>query len=322
MTSNRPQHPILATSALTMADGSNVFLAASVLGLMRSTDDGATWHDAYASLGPEAPITTMAIAASPSFDDDQYLLAGAIDGVLVSNDAGATWSALTLPPPPPAISSFVFSPTFSEDGFVFAGTLEDGVYRSGNRGAQWEAWNFGLTDLNVLDLAISPDFSVDETLLAATESGVYRSTNRGRSWREIPFPTDLSPVISLAVSPLYGTDHTLFAGTESLGLHRSNDDGDNWTQLGDGDIEGAVNALVVSCDHRSRPHLLILVDDRILLSLDGGDSWSDMRLDQVPHATVASIAPISPVGPITQLLIGLVDGTVGKTGARIPGYHT
>ena len=319
MESEELQNAVFATVALTTADGATIFFAASISGLVRSTGGGRTWHDAYASLSPEAPITTMVIAGSPAFASDRFVVAGAIDGVLISHDAGVTWTAIQLPAPPPAISSFAFSPDFREDGIVFAGTLEDGVYRSTDRGEHWDAWNFGLTDLHVLDLALSPDFSADQTLFAAAESGVYRSTNGGRSWNDLPFPPDLAPVISFETSPLYGTDHTLFAGTESRGLHRSTDGGDSWSPLGVGPIEGTVNAMEFSTDYAIRPQILALVNDGVVLSSDGGESWSDMHLDPAPRASITSMSPITPVGPSMELLLGLMDGTVARANAQVSG---
>lgn len=308
---------IYATVAAISGDGSRVCFAASISGLMRSTDEGRTWHDAYASLDPQAPITTMAVAASHAFAADHYVLAGTIDGVLVSNDAGVTWSALEFPAPPPAISSFVFSPRFSQDGFVFAGTLEAGIYCSTGRGMQWAAWNFGLTDLTVLDLAISPRFATDGTLFAGTESGVFRSTNGGRAWRDISFPAELAPVISIATSPLYAVDHTLFVGTESHGLYRSTDHGENWTPLGQGHIAGAVNTLVFSSDYAFRPQILALVNDEVVLSLDGGDTWSTMALEQGLQPAITSMAPMTAVGSDMELLLGFADGSVATSKANV-----
>ena len=55
--------------------------------------------------------------------------------------------------------------------------MDDGVYRSADRGVRWVAFNFGLLDLHVSCLAVSPDYADDETLLAGTESGIFESTN-------------------------------------------------------------------------------------------------------------------------------------------------
>jgi len=89
----------------------------------------------------------------------------------------------------PLVSSLVISPNYTHDGTLLAGTMEDGVFRSADRGSHWVAWNFGLLDLNVLYVAISPHFACDEILFAGTETGIFRSTNVGRAWREMDFPS-------------------------------------------------------------------------------------------------------------------------------------
>ncbi len=130
---------------------------------------------------------------------------------------GRRWPCLDRRPialPPPFVHSLAVSPQFAQDGVVLAGTMEDGVFRSGDRGAQWAAWNFGLLDLSVLCLSMSPAYADDETVFAGTDSGIFRSMNGGRAWRELEFPPDWAPVLSLALSPGFGADGMLFAGTE------------------------------------------------------------------------------------------------------------
>ncbi len=317
MESEQLRNAIYATAALTTVEGTRTCFAASISGLIRSNDDGHTWQDAYASLNPQKPITTIAIAGSPTFASDRYVLSGTIDGVLVSHDAGVTWSAIQLPAPPPAISSFAFSPNFDEDGTVFAGTLKDGVYRSTDRGQRWDVWNFGLTDLQVLDLAVSPDFANDQTLFAAAESGVYRSTNGGRSWNDVPFNPDLAPVISLTISPSYSADNTILAGTEACGLHGSTDRGQSWTPLGDGYLEGAVNAIMFSAEPTDHPRILVLAENRVVASSDGGTSWSEILLEPPPLASIASMVPIRSDREDVELLLGLMDGTTTISRGRV-----
>ena len=65
-------------------------------------------------------------------------------------------------------------------------------------GLGWTAWNFGLLDLNVLCLAVSPDDAQDET--SPDRSGIFRSTNGGRAWREVA-PALVSTLFSAAFAP-------------------------------------------------------------------------------------------------------------------------
>ena len=117
-------------------------------GLYRSDDGGDTWHSAYDALNLEAPLATLVVALSPDFPSNQGVYAGVPGGILRSSDGGKSWFVETLRPPPPVVSSLVISPNFAQDGVLLAGTNEDGVFRSADRGRHWSAWNFGLLDLN------------------------------------------------------------------------------------------------------------------------------------------------------------------------------
>jgi photosystem II stability/assembly factor-like uncharacterized protein len=226
---------------------------------------------------------------------------------LRSINGGRTWEVATLSSPPPVVTALAVSPNYVRDGVVFAGTAEDGVFRSADRGSHWVAWNFGLLDLNVLYLALSPDFATDQTLFAGTETGIFRSTNGGRAWREVDFPEDWAPVLSLVLSPDYGRDRLLFAGTESCGLCCSRDRGATWQRLGEDAIPGAVNAVIVSPRYSARPDLLVLTDEGLLVSRDAGSSWSVVAPDLTAGQGLISV--VAPLGldPGAPVLVGRAD---------------
>ena len=121
--------------------------AARATGLYRSTDGGASWQPAYGSLSLQSDLVTSAVAVSPDFVRDRTVFAGCSGGIVCSYDAGQTWHVITLPTPPSIVSCLAFSPTYADDGIAFLGTMEDGVYRSADRGQNWARWNFGLFDL-------------------------------------------------------------------------------------------------------------------------------------------------------------------------------
>jgi len=306
----------LATSPNFARDG--ICFAARGSGLYRSHDGGEAWQFAYDGLNLEAPLATMAVVVSPYFESDGSVFAGVPGGVLRSYDGGTTWHVTTLPSPPPVVSALVISPDYARDGTLLAGTLEDGVFRSADRGRRWTAWNFGLLDLDVFCVAISPDFGRDETLFVGTETGIFRSTNGGRAWREVNFPIDLAPVISLALSPGYADDGVLFAGTESHGLFGSDDRGRTWSRLAEAAITGAVNAIVLSPQFPARPDLLVMLSDALLVSRDGGGTWSDWKPGLALEEGMASVAAPQGLDPDAPLLIGLAEGGVLLLGERVP----
>jgi photosystem II stability/assembly factor-like uncharacterized protein len=296
--------------ALAGSPDLHISLSARSSGLYRSEDGGLTWHGAYGSLNLQTPLPTAAVALSPGFASDRTVFAGVPGGILRSADGGHTWTAVQLRSPPPFVYSLVVSPDYAQDGVVLAGTMEDGVFRSGDRGAHWAAWNFGLLDLSVLCLSMSPAYADDETVFAGTDSGIFRSMNGGRAWRETNFPADWAPVLSLALSPGYGADGMLFAGTESAGLFRSNDQGRTWNRLGEEVIAGPVNSVVLAPDFPAQPAILALLGNALLVSRDGGRSWSDWKPGLPVDRGLTAVAAPQGLGPGAPLLVGLADGAV------------
>lgn len=284
-------------------------------GLYHSTDRGKTWRFAYQSLNPARPLPTMAVAVSPDFAGDQTVFAGVPGGILRSFDGGNSWHISRLPDPPPTVTGLVFSPNYRSDGTVFAGTLEDGVFFSSDRGESWVTWNFGLYDPHVLCMAISPNFAADQTLYIGVEIGIFCSTNKGRTWREVALPAN-DPVLSLAISPTYAGNGILLAGTENRGLYLTEDGGKSWVYIAHDAITGAVNAIILSPEFPDRPEILLLLDDAILVSPDGGKSWFQGTTG--PNFEQGTSCIVAPQGlaAAAPLLVGLVEGGVVITERR------
>jgi photosystem II stability/assembly factor-like uncharacterized protein len=258
----------------------------------------------------KAPLPTMAVAVSPDFAVDRTVFVGVPGGILRSFDGGEKWDVVQLPSPPPVISTLVVSPDYARDGILLASTIEDGVFSSSNRGGHWVAWNFGLLDLNTICMDISSDFSRDETLYVGTDSGIFRSTNGGRAWREVDFDLELAPVLSLALSPAYSEDGILFAGTESQGLFRSEDRGRNWVRLGKEVVDEAINGIFLSPEFPAKAEALAMLSERLIISRDGGQSWTQWESPVEFGASLACVAAPQGLDPGAPLLVGLVDGSV------------
>ena len=304
----------IAASPAFAEDG--VCFAARQSGLYRSEDAGASWTPAYDSLNLETALPTMAVAVSPNFASDRRVFTGVAGGVMRSADTGRTWEGVLLPEPPPIVPALAISPGFDRDSILLAGTLEDGVFRSADRGSRWARWNFGLLDLQVFCMALSPYYGNDETVFVGTESGIFRSTNGGRAWREVDFSPELAPVLSLVISPGYthdGEDEgsgVLFAGTESNGLYRSADRGRTWTRLGEEAITEPINGIVLSPGVSSPITILVALTDRLLVSRDGGESWSDWGTGASFEPGITCVAAPLGLDEGAPLLVGLSEGGV------------
>jgi photosystem II stability/assembly factor-like uncharacterized protein len=241
-------------------------LAATVGGLLTSHDGGHTWasHPLF-----KGEVTTC-LAISPGFPQDHTLLVGLPGGVLRSTDAGESWTtselAFSTSPQP---SVLALSPNYQRDGIALAGTFGGGIYRTGDRALRWQPWNFGLLDLSVMSLGLSPAFEEDETIFAGTSTGLFRSKNGGLAWREVDIGGEVS-VISLAMSPNFALDGELLLGTEEVGLYHSNDRGSHWQRLESWQIEGPANALHFVGDDT----LLAASNSGVYTSNDTGQTWA------------------------------------------------
>jgi photosystem II stability/assembly factor-like uncharacterized protein len=161
-----------------------------------------------------------------------------------------------------------------------------------------------------LCMAISPGYADDETLFVGTESGIFRSTNGGRAWREVDFSPDLAPVLSLAISPNYAQDGILLAGTEAHGLFHSHDGGGTWESLSTAAPGGTVNSILLAPDFPAQAHVLALLADGLVVSRDGGRTWSKWGADlPLEYGPTAVLAPHG-LEPGASLLVGLANGQV------------
>ena len=285
--------------ALATAD--RTLYAARKSGLYRSHDAGITWVDALTSLQDSRSLTVTAVVAQV-----HSVFAGVKGAVICSHDAGESWNIVGLASPAPNVVALAISPNYVEDGLVVAGTSDDGVFVSTDRGASWFAWNFGLIDVHVFSLAFSLVYKEDRTLFAGTESGLFVSKNGGRGWSEINFPMDAAPVISLAFSPIYTKDGVIYAGTESNGLFVSDDRGKTWRPLENRLIAGGVNAILI----REQPmhEIWLLLEEKVLYSADKGRSWqaSDIHIRPDKMPMTMSFHPTESA----TLIVGFADGEI------------
>lgn len=177
---------------LAVSPNGATVLAATLTGLFRSTDGGATWTKPGLGV-PQQAVSDVDF--SPS--DPLRAVAGTrAGGVLVSSDAGATWTPATgLPGIVNGVAPRVetaFAP--SNGAVVFASVDLDGgsLYRSSNGGQSFVEVFDGATDMTLNPLGgqgwydnmlfISP---TDETFVVWGGINLYRSTTSGVTFTRI-----------------------------------------------------------------------------------------------------------------------------------------
>jgi hypothetical protein len=170
---------------------------------------------------------------------------------------------------------------------IFVGTL-DGVFKvaKSSTGA-WSLTSQELRGMEVNALALHP--TRRETLYAGVRGGgLFRTDDSGKSWRRIGEKIISDKIRALTLDP--GNPETVYVGTEPPALWRSDDGGVSWKEV-PGVAQLANERRWTYPVPVIQPHIRgIAIDPRnskklclaaqvggLLLSSDGGESWTDVR---------------------------------------------
>lgn len=268
----------------------NTAFAARESGLYRTTDGGKTWINTFESLGVQESVAALALVVSPNYTYDKTIFTGSVGMVLKSTNGGDSWFGVRLQEPIPLVSTMAISPNYAEDGFVYAGTLQDGVFTSANRGEGFTPWNYGLLDQHVYGLTADGKW-----VYAGVDSGVYFSPNNGRRWEELGNVMEFAP-INLAVV----LDDSLLIASEENGLYLTRDGGKTTERIAQEQFPAAVNQLKVV-----DINIVASSDFTVWVSSDKGKSWSEIA--KAPEGTSVMTFAVSPQG---KVLVGFSDGSL------------
>jgi len=292
--------------------------------------------------GPLPAEQVHFIRLSPDYPADQTLFLGISDGSFTrklyrSADGGQTWTQLRggLPEGSYLALDLAISPAFGADRTLFAGGFRsdfwgEGIHRSTDGGDTWQPMWDGLTHLRVYDVALSPDYAADGTLLAYANyqritpwnggRSIFRSTDRGLNWSlvmtstlqalwgDMPPPEEfLPPGLPLPTVRFRSTDY-------GRGVERTTDGGETWepvvvTRQPEFTVRAILPSPNVDTDHT----VYVLSDYDLFRSTDGGEAWErwpDERLagrDYFQRLTAGAISPLLDDGRY-QLFIGTAVG--------------
>jgi photosystem II stability/assembly factor-like uncharacterized protein len=178
------------------------------LGVLKSTDRGRTWTAKSVGLPERNKIEQ--VVPDPRTRGTLYAWGIPAASVFRSTDGGETWLPLASEVPD-ALNVLAIAP--DPPGRIYAGT-RSGLFRSDDGGATWRSADAGLSDRNLLSIAIDP--SKSERLYVGTRAAaVFQSTDGGDTWQ--PFDKGLRDrcVSALAVD---STGRNLYAGTCSTSV--------------------------------------------------------------------------------------------------------
>jgi hypothetical protein len=258
------------------------------LGILSSSDGGATWNNLGADVFRQKAITKIAIDPT---------------------NANTVYAAVS-------------------DGSVNGALGNDGIWRSTDGGITWTNMTASITtSLPYTDvvIAIPPTSTTQATLYMAigsagggAQNGVYKSTDGGMTWNLAGnFPVANAGVIRIAVAASSPT--TIYAAVTSantqglLGMEKSTDGGVTWTRLSNtpdylttpmgGGPQGFYDStLAVDPNDPNKVYAggaggfdptLGFIGSRFVASLDGGNTWFEpngISQHNGPHADHHAIA--------------------------------
>ncbi len=207
--------------------------------VLRSTD-GVHWTTVFATPRQEGGFMggMLGLAVDPVDPSTVYV---SQDGgsVFKTTDNGDTWAAT---PGQPGGTFFTYALTVDENRRVFAGTLENGLWRSADGGASWEQV---LPEQGSIFHCVAVPGAVYAS--SGDDANLYRSTDGGDTWQAL---TSFSSVDdgdgvgdagwAIAVDP-NDPDHILFTRQDPShtadngeGIVETFDGGNTWSELNDG----------------------------------------------------------------------------------------
>lgn len=279
-----------------------ILVATAGQGILRSADDGATWHRLGLKEAIEFDGTVRSLAVDPL--DSSRVLAGADVGLCVSVDGGVHFKKVTSPMDGMTVWSIAHSKT--DPKVVYAGTgapSRGRMYRSDDGGSSWKDLDVelpkfcqGVNRPRILTICAHPERD-GEVWFGVEEGGAWRSRDFGETWSQVDTPESgisNSDIHSIAIACATNDAPTQYFVATVNSIWESTDDGKRWRGQASKDrFDGLYYTRTVQLLDPAGGAMLVAVGDgtpgtrtRIYRSVDRGGSWVSATLHTMPNSTV------------------------------------
>jgi photosystem II stability/assembly factor-like uncharacterized protein len=223
-------------------------------------------------------------------------------------------------PPGGDVRSLVVDPN-NADRF-YLGTLDGQLYTSADAGKNWDLlYNFNKPRLFVDHIIVDPRDS--RTLYVATHrhkeaGGFFKSIDGGHKWRESP---ELRNEALHSLTQSEANPSVLIAGTFN-GIFRSDNSGDNWTQLPTAGTAGLVHVESLAIDPRTSNTIYAGTWYLPYKSTDGGQSWRSIKNGIIDDSDIfaINIDPRDPNHIIASACSGIYEtNSAGEKWNKVQG---
>ena len=210
-----------------------------------------------------------------------------------SINGGGAWSPGATGITASNVTGFASHP--SNSNVIYAGTT-NGVFKSIDAGASWSRTgtdNLNTAPSNTTAVVIDPS-NPNVIYVGTLDAGVHKSTNGGGVYTLKPLGLPFTPesVNALAIDPV--TPSTLYAGTV-VGIYKSMNGGDTWTEMTTGLVNIEVTELVVD---PSNPTIVYAgTRNGMYKTTNSGGLWFPINDGVITGGTVISVVTIDPINP-------------------------
>lgn len=291
-------------------------------GILRSVDDGASWHRLGLREAIEFDGIVRSLALDPS--DAARVLAGADAGLCVSVDGGAHFNRVESPLNGETVWSIAFSPV--DPKLVFAGTgapARARMYRSRDGGHTWRRLDIELPEFcagvhrpRILSICPHPERR-EEVWFGVEEGGAWRSDDAGDTWARVDEPgrgINNSDIHAIAVLPATKDAPAKHIVVTVNSVCESTDDAHTFScEPSKSRFDGLYYTRTVQVLDAAGQQLVLALGDgtpgtrtRIYRSSDRGQTWSAAILHTQPNSTVWAFG-VNPSDP-TLLFAGTKYG--------------
>jgi len=254
----------------------------------KTTDGGQTWRPAHIGMQDDSDV--FSIHVDPNRPNQVF--ATACSGVYRSSNRGFTWVKLASARDA-SYRTYQIAQDPIDPKTLLAGTTR-GLEKSTDLGITWRK----ISSVATRSIAFDPNQS-NRVYVAADEAGLFRSDDLGESLRPIDQGFCNRHVASLAAlgSTLYASS----TSDGSAGFFRGSR-GADWQSIGLG--PAVVGQQVIKTIPLDPAHLYVLTPRTVLLSQDGGQTWS--AIGPRFAATLADL--VAPGHDGRELVIAASDG--------------
>ncbi len=319
-------------------------------GLFKTTDRGNLWTQMET-----LPLKLIAgLAVSPGTTNNAALAITTYGGgAYTTYDQGNNWTVNNYGLKRTRLSDIEFSPDYENDNVLFSSSRGYLLHSTGRENkwnrvpSVYNSWRKKLYSIAArlkmpdsllkyiknsfytradkiyepfaTDIAISPEFASDKTVLFATRvHGIYKYIN-GEITTSIIWDAMGQLVRSLVISPDYSYDKTIFAGLPDSGVYKSADGGDTWQAVNNGltlkdkkqqSIEYTKHyiELVISPHYKIDETVYVSFSQGLFKTTNGGGMWK--RIEKIANVKSYSIIglAISPDYKNDQTVIVSLKG--------------